>query len=152
MNASLMLLGLAMASGSLLIYQAFKKDTTTLFGFSLMAAAGFGTLIVGLFPENTVSFLHTFGASLPFLVGNVALIIFSISLAIPRLLRCYTFASGFIALTALILFYTQHYSGLGIGGMERLVAYPQTIWLIVFGVYASWSHITKNSNSIRLKS
>jgi hypothetical membrane protein len=149
MNASFILLGLAMASGSLLIYLKFKKDTVTLVGFSLMAVAGFGTLIVGLFPENIVSFLHTFGASLPFLLGNVALIIFSISLAIPRLLRCYTFLSGFIALTALVLFSTQHYSGLGIGGMERLVAYPQTIWLIVFGVYASLSHIMKNSNSIR---
>lgn len=145
MNVSFILLGLIMASGSLLIYQEFKKDRATLIGFSFTAVAGLGTLIVGFFPENTISFLHTFGASLPFLLGNVALVIFSVSLAIPKLFRYYTFLSGILALIALIFFYTGHYLGLGIGGMERIVAYPQTLWLIVFGVYISSSHIMKKS-------
>jgi hypothetical membrane protein len=145
MNASFILLGITMATGSLLIYQEFKRDNATLVGFSFMALAGLGALIVGLFPENTISFLHTFGASLPFLLGNVALVIFSLSLAIPRLLRYYTFLSGILALIALIFFYTDHYLGLGIGGMERIVAYPQTLWLIVFGVYISSNHIMKKS-------
>lgn len=144
MNASLILLGITMASGSLLIYQEFKRDRVTLIGFSFMAIAGFGTLLVGLFPENTISFLHTFGASLPFLLGNVGLIILSISLTTPRLLRYYTFLTGIIALIALVFFYTQHYLGLGIGGMERIVAYPQTFWLIIFGLYISSNHPIKN--------
>jgi hypothetical membrane protein len=144
MNASFILLGITMASGSLLIYQEFKKrDSATLIGFSFMTLAGFGTLIVGLFPENTISLLHTSGASLPFVLGNLGLIVLSIALTIPRLLRYYTFLSGALALTALVFFYTQHYLGLGIGGMERLVAYPQTVWLIVFGVYISTNHIMK---------
>lgn len=138
-----------MASGSLLIYQGFKRDRVTLMGFGLMAIAGFGTLIVGLFPENTISFLHIFGASLPFLLGNAGLVILSISLNIPRLLRYYTFLTGVIALIALVFFYTGHYLSLGLGGMERLVAYPQTFWLIVFGVYISSNHIIKKSKSIR---
>ncbi|HVA11531.1 MAG TPA: DUF998 domain-containing protein [Candidatus Dormibacteraeota bacterium] len=149
MNASFILLGLTMASGSLLIYQGFKRDRVTLMGFGLMAIAGFGTLIVGLFPENTISFLHIFGASLPFLLGNAGLVILSISLNIPRLLRYYTFLTGVIALIALVFFYTGHYLSLGLGGMERLVAYPQTFWLIVFGVYISSNHIIKKSRSIR---
>jgi len=144
MDASFILLGVTMASGSLLIYQEFKRDSATLVGFSFLAIAGFGTLLVGLFPENTVSALHVLGASLPFLLGNVALIILSVSLAIPRLLRYYTFISGVLALIALAFFYSQHYLGLGIGGMERLVAYPQTFWLIAFGLYISSSHIRKS--------
>jgi hypothetical membrane protein len=144
MDASFILLGVTMASGSLLIYQEFKRDSATLVGFSFLAIAGFGTLLVGLFPENTVSALHVLGASLPFLLGNVALIILSVSLAIPRLLRYYTFISGVLALIALAFFYRQHYLGLGIGGMERLVAYPQTFWLIAFGLYISSSHIRKS--------
>jgi hypothetical protein len=31
--------------------------------------------------------------------------------------------------------------GLGRGGMERLVSYPQTIWLVLFGVYMSATRI-----------
>jgi hypothetical membrane protein len=144
MNASFILLGITMASGALLIYQEFRKrDSVTLVGFSFMALAGFGTVVVGLFPENTISLLHTSGASLPFVLGNLGLILLSISLTIPRLLRYYTFLSGALALIALVFFYTQHYLGLGIGGMERLVAYPQTVWLIVFGIYISTNHIMK---------
>jgi hypothetical membrane protein len=147
MNASFIVLGVTMTSGALLIYQEFRRDAMTLIGFSFMALAGFGTLIVGLFPENTVTFLHTSGASLPFVLGNTALIILGVSLAIPKLLRCYTLLSGLVALTALVFFYTQHYLGIGIGGMERFVAYPQTLWLIVFGLYISSSHIMKKRNS-----
>jgi hypothetical membrane protein len=147
MNASFIVLGVTMTSGALLIYQEFRRDTMTLIGFSFMALAGFGTLIVGLFPENTVTFLHTSGASLPFVLGNTALIILGVSLAIPKLLRCYTLLSGIVALTALVFFYTQHYLGIGIGGMERFVAYPQTLWLIVFGLYISSSHIMKKRTS-----
>jgi len=149
MNASLILLGITMASGSLLIYQEFKRDRATLIGFSFMAVAGLGTMMVGLFPENTISLLHTFGASLPFFLGNVGLVILSVSLTIPKLLRYYTFLTGFIALIALVFFYTGHYLSLGIGGMERLVAYPQTFWLIVFGMYISGNHIMKRYTSAK---
>jgi hypothetical membrane protein len=149
MNASFIVFGITMASGSLLIYQEFKRNRATLIGFSCMALAGFGTLIVGLFPENTISFLHIFGASLPFLLGNAGLIVLSISLPIPRLLRYYTFLTGVIALIALVFFYTGHYLGIGIGGMERIVAYPQTFWLIVFGLYISSNHPIKNTSQTK---
>jgi hypothetical membrane protein len=145
MNASFIVLGITMASGALLIYQEFKKDSVTFIGFSFMALAGLGTLIVGLFPENTISVLHILGASLPFILGNIALIILSVSLVIPKLLRYYTFISGALALVALVFFYSDHYLGLGIGGMERLVAYPQTFWLIVFGIYISSNHFAKKA-------
>ena len=40
-----------------------------------------------------------------------------------------------IGLVALSFFLKNVYLGLGIGGMERIVSYPQTIWMIVFGAY-----------------
>lgn len=132
MNLSFVVLGITMIAGSLLIYRELRRAVA---GFAAMCLAGLGTIMVGLFPENTVSGLHAAGAALPFLVGNVALILFGYSLKMPRALRLYTLASGALALTALILFLTRSYLGLGIGGMERLVAYPQTIWLIVFGTW-----------------
>jgi hypothetical membrane protein len=141
MNASFIMLGITMATGSFLIYQEFKENRASLVSFSFMAAAGVGTLMVGLFPENTSSVLHTIGAGLPFFIGNLSLLILGLDLRVPIALKVYTLLSGLISLIALVLFVTNHNLGLGTGGMERIVAYPQTIWLIIFGIYISYNHI-----------
>ena len=39
--------------------------------------------------------------------------------------------------------------GLGFGGMERLVSYPQTLWLIVFGTYITRSHYARVKLTLR---
>lgn len=137
MNASFILLGVTMFAGAGLIYQEFRESLATAIGFSFMALAGLGTILIGLFPENTISALHILGAALPFLIGNLGMVILSFSLKLPRWLRFYTFISGVISLIALLLLLTNHYLGLGVGGMERLTAYPQTVWLIIFGLYIS---------------
>ncbi len=144
MNISFILLGLLMASGALLIYQEFREKYSTLIGFILMAIAGFGTIMVGLFPENSNNSLHSIGASLPFILGNLSLIILAISLyKVPSYLRVYTFLSGAIALLFLIFYVTHNYGSLGIGGTERFLAYPQTVWLIFFAVYMMRSRLVK---------
>lgn len=102
-----------------------------------MALAGFGTLLVGLFPENTIGGLHYLGAMLPFLIGNIGVIILGLALNVPKWLKIYSVLTGVVTLTALVLFVTHSYFGLGIGGMERLASYPQTLWLIVFGIFVS---------------
>ncbi len=148
MNASFIVLGLAMVIGSVLIYHEFHKSAATATGFGFMALAGIGTLMVGLVPENSVSSLHEPGAALSFVIGNIGLIVLGISLDIPRSLRFYTIASGAVSLGAFVLFITHAYLGLGIGGMERLVANLQTIWLIVFGIYMSKNHFRTRQFSI----
>jgi hypothetical membrane protein len=137
MNVSFIVLGATMIAGSTLIYQEFKENKANKIGFIFMALAGLGTILVGTFPENTIAFFHFAGALLPFLLGNIALIIFAFSLGFGNKFKFYTVASGVIALVALPLFLTHTYLGLGLGGMERLVAHPQTLWLIAFGVYMS---------------
>lgn len=140
MNASFITLGITMAIGSVLIYHEFKKTWGSAIGFGFMALAGIGTVLVGLFPENTVSFVHVSGAFLIFFIGNLALLILGLSLDISRPFRIYTLLSGVISLGASLLFVTHSYLGIGIGGMERLAAHPQTIWLTVFGIYMSRNH------------
>lgn len=156
MNTSFITLGITMVVGAVLIYHEFRESAGTTTGFGLMALAGLGTLLVGLFPENTILALHALGAALPFLVGNIGLVVLGYSLDLPVGLRRYTIASGIISLVALVLFATHTYLGIGIGGMERLTAYPQTMWLIVFGIYISRNHYrlsrthgTQNSDSSR---
>jgi len=134
MNASLVLLGMTMASGSVLMYQGFRQ---TRVGFSLMAVAGAGVILVGLVPEDTTYWAHIAGADVAFLMGNIALIVFGFTLRLLSWLSWYGVASGVVALVALYLFLTHNRFFLELGGMERIVAYPQTIWLIVLGLYMS---------------
>jgi hypothetical membrane protein len=141
MNVSLLVLGATMVIGATLIYQEFRGRRGSAVGFGCMALAGFGTVMVGLFPENTLSSLHIIGAGLPFLIGNIGLVVLGMSLGLPRLLRVYTILSGLIMLIALALLLSNHYMGLGIGGMERITAYPQTAWFIVFGAYMMNRHL-----------
>ena len=43
--------------------------------------------------------------------------------------------SGSVALIFLAFYASSHFVGLGEGAIERVVAYPQTVWLIVLGIY-----------------
>lgn len=141
MNLSLIIVGAIMAGGSLLMYQEFRESRAAFVGFTLMGIAGAGTVLAGVFAEDANPQLHVIGASLPFILGNVSLLVLGIALYnTPGLLRVYTFLSGFVALVALCFFAVKQYGSLGEGGLERVVTYPQTIWLVVFGLYLSESH------------
>jgi hypothetical membrane protein len=151
MNASFILLGITMALGSLLIYQEFRRTWATFIGFNLMGLAGFGTMMVGLFPENTISQLHAIGAFLALGVGNLSLVVLALAITQARIsFRIYTFASGFVSLVAFVLFVSGVYLGLGAGGMERIISYPQTIWLILFGTYMTLVRRHKLSSAVKI--
>lgn len=140
MNLSFLLLGITMMIGSVLIYQEFKETNYSAVGFGFMALSAFGTMLIGLFPENTISAIHFAGALLPFLLGNLGMIILSQVLELPAWLRNFTLFLGLLGLAALPILAFHTRLDLSIGGIERIVAYPQTIWLIVFGVYISRDH------------
>jgi len=142
MNASFIMLGLTMAIGSLLIYQEFRKNRGSHVGFSLMGLAGVGTVLVGLFPENVNSFGHGLGAFFGLLVGNLSMMILALAIRQARNgFRLYTFLSGLLSTLAFVLFMTKINFGLGQGGMERFVSYPQTLWLTLFGLYMSATRV-----------
>lgn len=92
-------------------------------------------MLVGLFPENSVPALHGIGATLAFVFGNVAIVVLGWSLRLPVTLRVFSFFLGVLALGALVFYASSHFLGLGNGGIERVVAFPQTIWLIMTGTY-----------------
>ena len=134
MNISFILLGILQLTGALFLYLA-NKNRSNQVGYGCLVLAGIGTIIVGLYPENAVGPMHAFGAALPFVLGNIAMIILAANSRFPAWLKYYSYFSGIAALMALVLFMTQNYLGIGLGGMERVVAYPQTVWMIIVGVY-----------------
>lgn len=135
MNGSFVVLGLVMAGGAV-IFGAANFGAGAGVGFGLLGLGGLGTVVVGLFPENTLRLVHIVGASLPFLLGNVGLLVLGATLReVPRWLQVYAGVSGAVALVALGLLLGGFYLGIGRGNMERVVSYPQNIWMIVF---AAW--------------
>lgn len=146
MNASLALLGAAMLLGSFLLFYRYRPAGWA--GFWCMGIAGAGVLLVAAFPENANLLLHYLGAAPAFVLGNVALILFGITLPMPRFLRSTALVFGVGALIGLALFVTGQDLGLGVGTMERIAAYPQTFWIISFGTYVLWAYMDKTSSHL----
>jgi len=136
------MLGLTMAIGSLLIYQEFRKNRGSRIGFIMMGLAGIGTVLVGLFPENVNIFGHGVGAFFALLVGNLSMMVLAFAIKQAHTsFRFYTFLSGFLSTLAFVLYLLHINFGLGQGGMERVVSYPQTFWLALFGLYMSATRV-----------
>jgi|WetSurMetagenome_2_1015567.scaffolds.fasta_scaffold07405_9 hypothetical membrane protein len=136
-NPAIFLFGLLIMAGAYLIQREFKARYVALF-FML---AGLGSAGVGAFPENTflvngTPVFHSIFALMAFLFGGAATIA-SHKLAKPPF-RHFAIVFGAITLLALGLFLTTTSSGslgLGVGGLERMVAYPTIIWTIGLGGY-----------------
>lgn len=125
----------------MLLYHEFEErggaeQSAAFSGFLFMAMAGLGTVLVGIFPENTNGTVHKIGAGLAIGLGNIGIFILGAILGgLPEAMRRYMLVFSTISLTALVLFACHKSFGIGAGMMERIAAYPETIWLITFGLY-----------------
>jgi len=90
-----------------------------------------GTIIVSIFPENTILVMHSLGALIAFVFGAVSAIYAYRFTKSP--FRYFSILLGVISLFAIPLLGDS--SLLGFGGIERLVVYPYIIWGIAFGAY-----------------
>jgi hypothetical membrane protein len=141
MDLALGLLGLVMIIGAPLTYFELLPELPgsarrkAAFGFSAQAVGGLGALVVALAPENTISLLHELGAGLAIGIGSLGVLVLSFALelspAMTRFMRSYMP----VAIIAIALYALHEYLGFGPGGMERIAAYPEVIWLIAFGSY-----------------
>jgi hypothetical membrane protein len=150
MNLAFFLLGLVMITGAPLVYQEFTENTPVhvwiaRVAFSAQALAGLGAMFVAFFPENEHPLAHVVGAALAIAVGTVGVFLLAVSLPLPGRLRGFMLWTGPVSLTAIFLFALHEYLGFGPGGMERVAAYPEVIWLITFGFYLSRSHYAHGS-------
>jgi hypothetical membrane protein len=137
MNLSFMTLGVTMIIGAWLTRDAFPAGWVRALAITLFSLAGIGVIVVGIYPENTNNARHVFGAALNFVAGNVAMVVFGLALAqrssTQRWLIPVSIGAGVLGFTATLLLVSAHYLGLGVGGMERLAAYPMTVWQMIIG-------------------
>lgn len=147
MDLSFAILGLSMVIGSLLIYREFtnsafrRERLAAIAGFVLLAIGGLGSIFVGSFPENTNGVMHATGAGMAIGAGNLGILVLAFAIiSLPEGLRHFMLFSTSVSLVAAICFGLNHHFGLGAGGMERIAAYPETIWLIMFGIYITRDH------------
>ncbi len=135
MNASFILLGITMGAGAQLTRRAFRHTGMAVAARVFFVLAGAGVALVGLFPENVDMTFHAAGAGLNFVLGNVALVLFGLTLNphVGRGWRWLGIAAGCVGLAGTALFVSGAYLGLGPGGMERVAAYPMPLWQIVMG-------------------
>jgi hypothetical membrane protein len=147
-----LVLGLVMVVGSALLYHEFtervaRERRAAMFGFALIALGGLGSILVGFFPENENRTMHIIGAFLAIAIGNVAILVLGAVLTLPESMRRSMLMFSSLALAALLCFASHRSFGIGRGTMERIAAYPVSIWLITFGLYI-WRFNPKRSRDL----
>lgn len=134
MNISFVLTGVLLALGSLLIMKALRGNPMSRIAFSALVLTGFGWVLVGIYPADINENMHVLGALVIFVVGNAALVLGSGAPQISTMGQVSSIVLGLIGFAAAFLHFGGTYPGLGMGGMERVTAYPVSIWTAVIAI------------------
>ena len=123
-NTSIILLGIAIIVSGIFL-EKFSKPLRI-----VLILAGIGAMGVGIFPETTGS-LHTYSSLIVFLMASIAP--YFILWRLRSTMSVFWVVLGTLGLISLILYVPGIYLGLGKGGMERLIVYPNLLWALGFG-------------------
>ncbi len=135
MNGGFILLGALTIAGLYFARSYWPKRKLSTVGISFIVLGGFGEILSGMFPGNINVPLHATGALLHWVVGGIGILLIGFALRKTNWkMSMVSFACAALSLIGFFLYGSQTYLGLGRGGMERLTAYPLTIWLVVIGV------------------
>lgn len=138
MNASFIVFGIQIVAGTVLFFRTVPFTFARTLGWALIFLAGPGVILVGIYPENGSIELHRLGAALNFVCGNLGMAAFGLatrSVEPWKRIWPFTTIAGVVGAVATVLFVEEIFLGLGIGGMERVAAYPLPIWMIVVGAW-----------------
>lgn len=139
MNTSFFVQGWIILLGGAMLYRTFPSGRLRSMGFALLATAGPGLMLVGLFAENENLPPHKLGAGLQFVLGNLGIALLGVLLARAGRspwLGAFSVLCGVVGVLATWLLVTDRFLGLGVGGIERFAAYPLPLWLVVMGLVA----------------
>lgn len=127
-NVSVILLGLFILIAAILLYHA---SPWWLFNIAL-GLTGISAIGVGLFPE-TLGVFHIIAAAATFLFGAISALGSYYVTKAP--LSYFCLFLGLFSIICFVLFAGSVFTGIGPGGMERMIAYPVILWGIALGGY-----------------
>ncbi|MGG2465120.1 DUF998 domain-containing protein [Streptomyces sp. RGM 3693] len=151
MNVSFITLGVLLVVGAALTGGVlWRSGPAAAVARLLLAGAGVGFVLAGLAPADVNENQHALGALLVMAAGNIGLVMAGFGLAerVPAQLRWGTSLLGITAVTAFGLFLSRHYLGLGMGGMERVAAFPLLFWALIVGVHGLVRHAGRTNESM----
>ena len=134
MNVGFVATGLLIVAGVILLWGSAHLGNKL--SSLLILFAGAGYVVVGLAPADRQENIHVVLGAIPiFFAGNAGLLLTAMGRRIrPRALRLAALLLGLVGLGATILFLLRHYLGLGMGGMERVAAWPLLVFLALTGL------------------
>lgn len=149
MNISFIGLGTLLVLGAVLTGPMWCRGATAAIARFLLAGAGLGFALAGLAPADVHENQHVLGALLIMGTGNIGLLLAGVGLSshVPGPLRWATSLLGITAITALGLFVSHRYLGLGMGGMERVAAFPLLVWTLAVGTRGLFHQATRRHDA-----
>lgn len=134
MNTVLAVVCALTAAGAVLTRAVWPRRRLTAVGVGFVVLAGMGGVLVGLAPADLSLAMHGAGALLqvPGAVGPLLLGVAAWSGQRP--VAAFSLMCGVVGSAASMLYFSQVYLGLGLGGMEHLAFDPLTAWTTVLGV------------------
>ncbi|NYT01892.1 MAG: DUF998 domain-containing protein [Methanosarcinales archaeon] len=131
-DSAMVVSGLLIAISAYFVHRAFGRRSFSI----LLAAFGLGALGVGIF-NGSYGNLHAIMALITFVGGGLSAVASSRITKPP--FSHFSAALGAITLLTLLQYFLLGESSpflvLGIGGLERWIAYPIVLWIIGFGGY-----------------
>jgi hypothetical membrane protein len=138
MNTSFVLQGLLIVAGTLCVRPLFPAGRLWTAALLLTGVSGLGVFVVGLAPEDTMPSIHYIGAVENLFCSNAAMALMGIAMLgwrrETRLMGAGTLGAGLVGLAGFAFLAGHDYFGLGVGGMERVTAYPFPVWIAAMGV------------------
>jgi hypothetical membrane protein len=138
MNASFVLQGVLIFAGAFVVWPLFPRGALSRLALGLVAASGLGVAIVGLAPEDSAPGWHYLGAAENLLFCNAGATLLGVALlreGTSRAVGLLSLAFGLIGLAGLGGLAAGHDFGLGVGGVERVAAYPFPLWIAGMGAW-----------------
>jgi len=135
MNGSFLLQGGLIVGGAALLWPSLAEGIVSSLAMVVIGASGIGVFLVGLAPEDALPAIHYFGAAENFLCCHLGMATMGVSFlrrGAPAI-GGISLGLGLLGLTGMALLGLGEYLGLGVGIVERVVAYPFPLWLAAMG-------------------
>ena len=132
-NSSLFAIGLLNVVGGYFLFRVHRDRIL----FLVFTIGGIGAMGAGLIPLDSTVGIHGLFALLAFLFINLEAILCAREVRSP--LRLFSVAAGTVGLSFLVVMMlvdaevVDPSNSIGHGGVERMIAYPALLWMLVYG-------------------